>query len=140
MPVYENVSNQPIYLDNDNIVIKPGETKTTDHFYNNPQLRLVSIKPYKSPYDFCDIVTVTSDSPFEYTVLNRSFTIIPLTGHIKIHLNEYPSDKTVLQLQNSTSFYSNTKNLIYKIFIEPYESGSNVKVFIGIQNPDFNLF
>jgi archaellin len=139
MPVYKNIGNIPINLDNDNVVINPGETKTVYHYYNNPNLQLLDVKPYLTPYKYSNIVTVDSSTPFEYEVIDNSFVIIPLNGHIKIHFNEYPCENPAIQISGSHSYFDNQKNSIYKIFIEPFGSDST-DVFISVYDKEFNMF
>jgi len=133
MPRYKNTTNSSIFLEFDKVVLKPGEEATVYHFYNIPGLKLLDIKPYKSPFKICEYVTITSSDVKEYDVLDSSFTIVSL-DQITIHLNEYPSEKTITMIPGASYSFQNVENTIYKLYITtPLDNSS---FYIAIFNPD----
>ena len=140
MPVYKNVSNVSINLDKDNKILKPGETISTEHFYDIGGLQLISMQPYVSPVEVSEVASCSQTSIKDYYVLDKGkISIVPLDGDINLHLNEYPSNKVILLKAGLLFEFSNSDGYIHTIYYEPVDPTATVQVYTVLANKYDNI-
>jgi len=137
MPTYINNSNKAIYLEYDNTIIKPKETKITRAFYDNiPELQLLDIKPYETPIILSKIETIDASQQKEYNVYNAmKIVIIPIDSKLKIYLHENKDNgnNVILILPHMNYTITNRNKFLRTIYVENPNS-TNASYYITIYN------
>jgi len=137
MPVYTNNSDKTIYLEYDNTIIKPKETKITRAFYDNiPELQLIDVKPYETPIILSKVETLDASQQKEYNVYNAmKIVIIALDSNLKIYLHENTDngDNVILLLPGMNYEITNRNKFLRTIYVENPNSTS-ASYYITIYN------